>query len=280
MTAPADTYPYELAGEEADPPEDPTPDEIAAGRAIRALERAAVEEAPQLLTAAPWRVSRSLLQLRAEANASYPRRDRTSDGTIGDAAHATRSSDHNPWVIVAGWGVVRALDLDVDGLPVAAAWEKGRALARAGRLPQVTGGGYFIVNRRITAPDFSSWRAYYGTNPHTSHGHVSNSLSVAGFDSAAAWGLFGSTPAPTPAKDATGTGTSFRAAPGNRGPRVGALQAFMNRVFPTYSRLTVDGDYGPATTRVIQEFQRRSGLAADGIVGAQTAAALVRAGFR
>jgi hypothetical protein len=198
MTQPElDTYPWDLMGDPADPPVQPDPGEVAYGRRLgQELLAAAREEAPELFGAAPWRLANAVVTLRAEANAANPARDRASDGTIGDAAHATRTSDHNPFVIVAGLGVVRATDLDVDGLDLAAAFERARQLAEGGRLPQVTGGGYLILNRRITRPDWTGWNTYHGTNPHTAHGHVSKSRSTAGFDSRAPWGIF--TPAAPP----------------------------------------------------------------------------------
>jgi peptidoglycan hydrolase-like protein with peptidoglycan-binding domain len=61
---------------------------------------------------------------------------------------------------------------------------------------------------------------------------------------------------------------------GSSGAEVSQLQAVLNRNYPAYSRLTVDGAFGPATEAVVKEFQRRSGLAADGIVGPLTRAAL------
>lgn len=57
---------------------------------------------------------------------------------------------------------------------------------------------------------------------------------------------------------------------GSTGQLVSELQAFLNRVYPAYSSLVVDGDFGPATEAVVKEFQRRSGITADGIVGPVT----------
>lgn len=65
---------------------------------------------------------------------------------------------------------------------------------------------------------------------------------------------------------------------GTRGTAVKRLQAELNRVFPAYSRLAVDGSFGPATEAVVAEFQRRSTLKADGIVGPRTRAALKQNG--
>jgi len=61
---------------------------------------------------------------------------------------------------------------------------------------------------------------------------------------------------------------------GSAGTAVKSLQAGLNRVFPTYSKLVVDGKFGPATQKVVAEFQRRVGIKADGIVNAATRAKL------
>lgn len=146
-----------------------------------------------------WRNAQASMQLIAEINARWPRRDRASDGTIGDAAHATRTSDHNPWVKKGGLGVVRARDIDKDGIDAAWLAEYLRQLG-ARRDPRLWPAGYIIFNRRITAPDFSRWNTYRGSNPHTAHVHVSFStdMSTRGFDSTAGWGIHGA-PAPGPA---------------------------------------------------------------------------------
>ena len=57
-----------------------------------------------------WRNTAAALKLREQVNARWPDRDKRSDGTIGDTAHAARKSDHNP--DADGW--VKALDIDAD----------------------------------------------------------------------------------------------------------------------------------------------------------------------
>jgi len=58
--------------------------------------------------------------------------------------------------------------------------------------------------------------------------------------------------------------------PGDHNDLVRLLQARLNRDYPLYSHLVVDGIYGPATTGVVREFQRRAGLQVDGIAGPRT----------
>jgi hypothetical protein len=63
---------------------------------------------------------------------------------------------------------------------------------------------------------------------------------------------------PDPGHDATGAGPSFRAQYGNVGERVAHLQVELNRVFPAYSGLIVDGTYGPETAAVLEELAQRA----------------------
>ena len=58
--------------------------------------------------------------------------------------------------------------------------------------------------------------------------------------------------------------------PGDSNDLVRLLQARLNRDYPLYSNLVVDGIYGPRTTAVVREFQRRAGLVVDGIAGPRT----------
>ena len=62
---------------------------------------------------------------------------------------------------------------------------------------------------------------------------------------------------------------------GSSGQAVRDLQRLLKANYPAYAkRLVVDGLYGPATAAVVREFQRRSGLAVDGVVGPFTKDAL------
>lgn len=291
------SYPSHYAGAPADPPE-PVHRRVLE-MALRARARQAVAAVD---TVAPWRDAYAIDQLGAEADAANPSRNKASDGTIGDAAHAAegKGSDHNPWVISGGEGIVRARDITNDpALNLPAVAERIRAAAIAGKLPQVTGGGYVILNGRITNENWSGWHEYTGPDPHVSHMHVSVSLAEKQFDSRAAWGVFTAPQPPAPVNpqppapaawtgpDATGSGPSFRAqfvpAPQSNGPRVQAFQAFIRRYAPAYAaELVVDGWYGQQTAGVVAEFARRCAIAgADGNnIGPKIAFALYKAGFR
>jgi hypothetical protein len=111
-------------------------------------------------------------QLRLQVDDSYPDRDRTSDGWIGDVRHQARPSDHNP----DAEGIVRAIDIDrdlsgkakPDLMPDLA--DQIRLAARAGdkRI------SYVIFDGRIASSQKSwDWRAYDGINKHNHHCHVS-----------------------------------------------------------------------------------------------------------
>lgn len=120
-----------------------------------------------------WWLSKSGKRLMRQVDLRWPDRDTASDGTIGDASHSSRDSDHNP----ADSGVVRAVDLDADLGPDGAMTRLAgqlRELARSGR----DGGrlSYLIFDGQIasgTYPDkFWKWRPFDG-DPHTNHLHVS-----------------------------------------------------------------------------------------------------------
>jgi hypothetical protein len=119
------------------------------------------------------KLSRAASQLRDQVDDSYPSRDRTSDGWIGDTRHAARPSDHNP--DVDGW--VRAIDVDrdlsgrakPDLMPDLA--DQIRLLCKSKKERRIT---YIIFDGRIASSKKGwAWRTYEGTNKHNHHCHIS-----------------------------------------------------------------------------------------------------------
>lgn len=77
------------------------------------------------------------------------------------------------------------------------------------------------------------------------------------------------------------TGGNTTLSEGSTGPAVLKLQLWLNLMFPSYSRIdTAPQRYGPQTIAVVKEFQRRTGLQADGVVGPATWAKLLSYGYR
>lgn len=135
-----------------------------------------------------WRVARSLETLRAEINAAAPKRSTAADGSIGDTAHSSRKSDHNP----NSAGVVRARDFTHDpanGCDAGKIAEAVRQLGIKGH-PALGPGAYVIWQGRIASDTYGwAWRPYSGSNPHNHHCHVSVATSSSGYDSPKPWGV-------------------------------------------------------------------------------------------
>lgn len=117
------------------------------------------------------RLARSLITLYNQVEAAFPGRQTELDGTIGDAAHQSRDSEHNP----DENRVVRALDLDTD--PVhgfdARRFAEQLVASKDNRIL------YLISNRQIVRSYPRSgtvpwqWAPYTLDNPHTEHCHIS-----------------------------------------------------------------------------------------------------------
>lgn len=145
-----------------------------------------------------WRLANSLVRLRDQVNAKYPNRNKASDGTIGDAAHAASASDHNP----NGAGVVCAMDITHSpqtGFDVHALADR----LRVNRHPDLK---YIISNRRIAGAWTGwAWAPYNGSNPHSSHAHFSvgrgnDGQSTPPYDDTNDWSIGGSTTPPAGGK--------------------------------------------------------------------------------
>lgn len=110
--------------------------------------------------------------LRDQINKRFPKRDKRSDGWIGDSAHQARPSDHNP----DSHGIVHALDVDEDLGASGASRKLADQLIELARNGQDRGRLKYVVYEDKIASgtyrdSFWTWRGSgYG---HTEHIHVS-----------------------------------------------------------------------------------------------------------
>lgn len=148
-----------------------------------------------------WRVAKCLLVARDQMKAQHPAAP--NPGFIGDAAHAARTSDHNPWVDDPASTVNVVTAGDFYHRP-AQGFDAGKFAEqlKASKDPRIK---YVIWNRRIwsLARDDEGWRPYNGENPHTGHCHLSVSSAKSLYDSTRRWALPILNPAPstTPPKE-------------------------------------------------------------------------------
>jgi hypothetical protein len=113
--------------------------------------------------------------LRNQINKRWPKRDKRSDGWIGDKAHAGRQSDHNP----DARGLVHALDIDADLDPK----DPGAAQRLANQIVAYAASGipganrikYVVFNDQIASGTYanSMWKWRGSGYGHLRHIHVS-----------------------------------------------------------------------------------------------------------
>lgn len=131
-----------------------------------------------------WTVVPNLNELVDQMNARFPKRDKASDGTIGNTSHAARPSSHNPDKTGSpehrdgdSRNEVRARDIDKDlkdpnGVTMERVVQHWIKNARNGKLPWVR---YIIFNGRIWHKrDNYKTRKYTGSNKHDKHVHVNS----------------------------------------------------------------------------------------------------------
>ena len=139
-----------------------------------------------------WHLAPSLAVLRAEVNATWPARSKVSDGTIGDAAHSARVSDHNP----NSRRSVNAIDITRSGI------DPARLISVAITDSRVN---YVIHDRKIWSRSRGFVpRRYTGANPHTEHVHISIRQARDAEQDTRPWGLSAGAPTTSPGVPSTG----------------------------------------------------------------------------
>lgn len=199
-----------------------------------------------------WKLAEALVRMEEQVNSKYPKRAKASDGSIGDLAHAARTSDHN-----VRNGYCHALDLTHDPANGFDSWKFADHIL-AQQDPRLK---YVISNGRIgsgpAGPQPGKWRKYTGANAHAHHVHIStNDL---GEKNAAPWHI-GTTPAkpqPTAPKQ-----LARELAYGSEGEDVKELQRLLG--------LPTTGIFHYSTAEAVVKKQLEAGLRAHGIVGPST----------
>lgn len=236
-----------------------------------------------------WKRCKALIQLVSQVNAAYPGRDTSSDGSVGDADHASRDSDHNPWVIdpADNVGVVTAQDIDED-LNETTHSIKGIVDAivasRDIRVKYVIYEGQMCRSYPAHGLKAWEWGPYTGKNAHKHHAHISVKAEKEFWNDDSPWsiGSAAGAPAEKPADSNTSDESASKPADqptegqaqppirdlkiGDRGEDVAKLQAKLG--------VKIDKIFGPATRKAVIKFQAGRRLSTDGIVGANTRKAL------
>lgn len=229
--------------------------------------------------------------LWAEVNRLFPKRDKSSDGWIGDPSHAARVSDHNPdWAASGRYkGIVRAIDIDIspDGRP--------DVDLRKMLLNTVVGDPrvWYVISNSVIYSVTNGWaaRRYTGSNPHTAHVHVSLRHEHREFDTSP-W--FDEQKRPTQPKkqikaqvDLSNVSEQFLIALGHEDgkvkplPGVKHLQRALNAQYDL--DLTVDGVVGERTLNAWGRHETKGGVEGFGrprVPDLPTTAALARGRFR
>lgn len=199
-----------------------------------------------------------LVVLRNEFNLLNPKRDRTSDGWIGDKAHAASVSDHNP----DKRGLVHAIDVDKDGLEVNKVVAHLVSRCKAGAEKRLK---YIIWNRTIWS---ASWgwtaRKYTGSNPHTHHFHISAVATPTLENDKKTWGIatLGKIITKPSKKQSTAKAGSRVLRVGMSGKDVEFVERWLG--------VKVDGVFDEALKKKVIAYQKMRGIARDGIVGPVT----------
>lgn len=207
-------------------------------------------------------LAKSLVTFRATINEQFPKRDKSSDGWIGDKAHSARVSQHNP----DERGCVHAIDVDIDD------GDNGRDLRRE-ILATCIGhkAVWYVISNGVIYSRTYGWKAqkYNGTNQHTKHVHVSILLTESAENDTTL--RLVKTAKPTPWGELYGGVAGTRVIKRwSRGNDVRQLQDVLNKWYPKLSQLSEDGEFGPSTEDRVKYMQKAAKLTVDGIVGAKT----------
>lgn len=147
-----------------------------------------------------WKLAPCLVAMEAEADRIAPKRNRKADGSIGDAAHSARTSDHNPsngWVCAIDLTHDRAGGFDAHArarLVVARHDHRIKYVISNGQVARAYPSRVTGKNRAVNRSEERNghippwvWANYTGSNPHRHHAHFSIVNETAARDDRSPW---------------------------------------------------------------------------------------------
>jgi hypothetical protein len=188
-----------------------------------------------------WSAAPSIEALQRDLDTAYPNRTRP-DWIIGDPAHSSRVSDHNP----DSQGMVHAIDIRLGG-----GLDVREVLNSVIGYPRV----WYVIHNSIIYSRTHGWEAlrYTGASPHTEHIHVSIRYTATAEQDTSPWGVVKLGPKVKPVPiDLSVIRDEFLKALDLRDGKVTArvhvkrLQRALNAKYPD-RKVNVDGLVGKAT---------------------------------
>lgn len=216
-----------------------------------------------------WHLAPSLKKLQSDLDAEFGS-NRPDDGTIGDQAHAARSSEHNP-------------DNDPDPMPKGAVsaidvyttangktWITEAEFAKLLAIFKKDSRVWYVIHKGYIYSRTHGFekQKYTGSNPHNTHIHLSLMQTKAAHDSVASWKISNVKGGSDPKPPTTGTKKLPVLSYGDKDK---VLVPFLKRFFygPTASP-NYDETFGAGTRSKVRTYQLAQGLVADGVVGPKT----------
>ena len=200
-----------------------------------------------------------------QVNEVCPARNKGSDGWIGDTAHQSTKSDHNP----NSAGVVQAQDITHDPKGGFELYKFAEHL-RTHKDKRVK---YVISNRKIfsgnAGPQPWVWRSYSGKNPHDAHVHVSVGDAARSTMTSQQWRH------PVHHR-AAGYRRTRRHAAGASSKAAEGFYVEMLQTLLGFVGEEVDGDFGNMTDGGAEAVPARAQAGADGICGVYSWRELMR----
>ena len=209
-----------------------------------------------------WYLAPALKTFRAQIDTKFPNRSKVMDGTVGDLAHSSRKSDHNPDSDQS----VNAVDIThdpkngVDGNVLALQLSRlASALGRASRIE------YIIWAGRIWSQNKPAWTVYTGSNGHYKHVHLSI-VHTAGERDISLWplpllgGVIVANIGGKPVTSGNPDQPTLRS--GSKGSAVKFWQQLVG--------VTQTSTFDPVTAVATRTWQEDNGLKSDGVVGPAT----------